>query len=393
MPVYSRETGALRTPRLPRLGIIRLGFKETRKRPNGQEYSFPRAAEHFVLEDAPDVAQVFGEEPGVLATLVIPGEDDEVVASHWLRNYSITWGLTCIGNGQSANRLADKAILDRTGEAQHANHNSKETVWTPVTCPCPLLESGDCRETMYLRFVLPTVPGLGVWQISTGSSNSIKNIQGTLTMLRSLTGRISGHLLKLSLVEQEVFSEQGGRKTVRVLRLDPSGSVSMLDIIERVKSLGPSTFMPLIALPPSQQETAPDDLEEAGEVAQPEAEEAEYLNKAELASEEEVEQFERFLDEDTSPSRRQESPEPAGQPPSPEASRPAPGRARAKASAAPAPKLKSTSELFKLCWAEHGLQPDQVIKMAGYERATDMIGMEFNEIYLKVQGLAKANRA
>lgn len=295
MPVYSRKTGTLEVPRLPRLGIIRLGYKETRNKKGGEEYTFPRAADHFVLVDAPEVAKVFGDNPTVLEPLVIPTEDEEVVASHWLRHYSMKWGLTCIGDGRAANRRADKAVLDRTGEAQHASHLTKETVWTPVACPCPLLESGECRETMYLRFVLPSLPGLGVWQISTGSSNSIKNIQGTFAMLRSMTGRVSGHLLKLSLVEQEVFTQQGGRQTVRVLRLDPYGEASMAEMLRNVKALGPAPIMSLLNALPPEEESFPEDVAESGEEVPPEVEEAEYANRATL---DEVEEFERFMEEE-----------------------------------------------------------------------------------------------
>lgn len=301
MPVYHSKTGTLLPPRLPRLGIIRLGYKESRTNKAGKEYSFPRAADHFVLVDAPEVAQVFGENPTVLEPVVIPTEDEEVVASHWLRTYSTKWGLTCIGDGRAANRQADKAILEKTGEAHHANHATKETVWTPVICPCHLLESGDCRETMYLRFVLPTLPGLGVYQISTGSSNSIKNIQGTFAMLRSMTGRVSGHLLKLSLVEQVVSSPQGGRQTVRILRLDPFGSASMADMLQNIKALGPAPIMSLLDTTPPEEQSLPEDVDESGEEVPPEAEEAEYLNKNSLdpAKVEEAEEFERWMNEDS----------------------------------------------------------------------------------------------
>ena len=378
MPVYNPETGAPRTPRLPRLGIIRLGFKESRFRNDGQEYSFPRAADHFVLDDAPAVAEVFGAKPVVLDPLVIPGEDEEIVASHWLRTYSITWGLTCIGDGRTANRRADRAILERTGEAQHATHSSKETIWTPVTCPCPLLESGECRETMYLRFVLPTVPGLGVWQISTGSSNSIKNIQGTLAMLRSMTGRISGHLLKLSLVEQEVFSDQGGRKTVRILRLDPCGSMSIMDMLKNVKALGAAPFLSPIEVVPPEEEAGPDDVEESGRVIPPEVEEAGYLTKVQLQS----------GAESVPPARSDEAHGVPGQSLSP---RPPRGGGRAPAAggaAAPAPNLQTTSDLFRACWEQFNLQPAQVVNMAGYGRPQDLEGQDLNRIFIQVRDLA-----
>ena len=43
--------------RLPRLGKIRLGEKATAQ--SGKQY--PRALDHFSLVDAPDVAQIYGQ--------------------------------------------------------------------------------------------------------------------------------------------------------------------------------------------------------------------------------------------------------------------------------------------------------------------------------------------
>ncbi len=61
MPVYRTEGEELHKPRLPRLGIVRLGIKETRTRKDGTEYTFPRATDHFVLDDAPALKDFFGE--------------------------------------------------------------------------------------------------------------------------------------------------------------------------------------------------------------------------------------------------------------------------------------------------------------------------------------------
>ena len=41
--------------RLVRLGVIRLGYKEERKRPDGSTYTFPKQSDHFLLHDAPEI--------------------------------------------------------------------------------------------------------------------------------------------------------------------------------------------------------------------------------------------------------------------------------------------------------------------------------------------------
>lgn len=72
---------------------------------------------------------------------------------------------------------------------------------------------------MNLMFLLPAVPGLGVYQIDTSSSNSIKNINNTVRMLVDGLGRCRMIPLKLTLEPQEVEPPGIKKKTVHVLYL------------------------------------------------------------------------------------------------------------------------------------------------------------------------------
>jgi len=76
-----------------------------------------------------------------------------------------------------------------------------------------------CREVMNLQFLLPEVPGLGVWQIDTGSINSIRNINSASQLIKAVTGRISMIPLLLTLEKQEVQGADGKKKTVHVMNL------------------------------------------------------------------------------------------------------------------------------------------------------------------------------
>ena len=58
-----KDRDKTRPRRLVRLGIIRLGYKEKRKRKDGSEYEFPVQADHFVLTDAHELTKVYGEQP------------------------------------------------------------------------------------------------------------------------------------------------------------------------------------------------------------------------------------------------------------------------------------------------------------------------------------------
>ena len=54
MPIKDRKRR-----RLIRLGIIRLGYLEERKRKDGSTYTFPRQSDHFLLHDAPEIAEFY----------------------------------------------------------------------------------------------------------------------------------------------------------------------------------------------------------------------------------------------------------------------------------------------------------------------------------------------
>ena len=198
--------------RLPRLGKIRLGLKKVSKR-TGAEY--PVATEYFVC--TPEVQALYGEKPKLL-DVIIPLEDEEIWASQYYRQYSRSRGLVCKGDGETCRRMVDV----ETGDA--AGRDTKEVSWREdLECPgknCPDYMGKACQEVMNLQFLLPKVPGLGVWQIDTGSINSIMNINNCATMIRAMCGRVSWIPLKLSLEPTEVVNpDDGKKKTVYCLHL------------------------------------------------------------------------------------------------------------------------------------------------------------------------------
>jgi hypothetical protein len=198
--------------RLPRLGKIHLGVKKKSAK-SGAEY--PSATEYFVVP--PEVAGIYGDKPTELPIL-IPVEDDELWSNQYYRRYSRTRGLVCKGDGVTCRRMIDTATGDTAGR------DTKDVVWKEdLTCTgqeCPGYKSKDCREIMNLQFLLPDVPGLGVWQVDTSSINSIRNINSAAALIRGVYGRVSMIPLTLTLEPQEVNNpDDGKRKTVRVLQL------------------------------------------------------------------------------------------------------------------------------------------------------------------------------
>jgi len=210
--------------RLPRLGKIHLGVKVRNKK--GVEH--PQAVDYFVCP--PEVQAVFGEKPKQLRIL-FPIEDDERWASQYYRAYSRTRGLVCKGDGERCMRMVDT----ETGDL--ANRDSKQVTMQEMACQgrdCP--DYGTiCHEVMNLQFLLPDVPGLGVWQIDTGSINSIRNINSAAELIAHVYGRISMIPLLLTLEAQEVQDPEGKRKVVHVLNVRTRDTIA--DMLKTLPAL------------------------------------------------------------------------------------------------------------------------------------------------------------
>jgi hypothetical protein len=206
--------------RIPRLGKIRLGIKVTSKEKKGVQY--PKATDHFVVPD--EVKAVYGEKPTELQ-IMFPVEEPELFAQQWLRAYSMTQGLVCIGSGVEARRKIDVA----TGTI--ADHETKQWEWREISCDpqeCPEYQTKRCRRVMNLQFLLPEVPGLGVYQIDTSSFYSIVNINSMIKMLKGMLGRCSMVPLTLALGPIEVCPPGLTKKTVQVMHIKKNIKLSQL---------------------------------------------------------------------------------------------------------------------------------------------------------------------
>ena len=133
----------------------------------------------------------------------------------------------------------------------------KEVEWLDdIPCPgqaCSYYKAGQCKELMTLQFLLPRVPGLGVWQLDTSSWHGMVNINSGLALVRSMFGRVSGVPLTLTLEPMEVRPD-GLKKTVRVLQLRSR------ETMERMLQEPAST--PMVALPSPDVVDAPAEVDE-----------------------------------------------------------------------------------------------------------------------------------
>jgi hypothetical protein len=241
----------------PRLGVIKLGIKKV-----GEKGPYPSATDYFVCP--PEVKAIYGEKPTSLR-IMFPANEMALVAPVYHKCYSITQGLVCIGDGNNCQRKIDTKTGDFAGrDTEHWDRVS--SVCTPYDCPKVI--DKQCWRTMSLFFILPDVPGLGVYQINTRSRYSIGNIQNQLGrdgFLRPFTkGRIAFIPLILSLNKQQVSPLGEKKKAVYILNI--TTELKLTDLIEASRKEARQ-----VLLPTAEDDEPPGDsyLEDADQATQP----------------------------------------------------------------------------------------------------------------------------
>ncbi|MBA7658437.1 hypothetical protein ES703_66388 [subsurface metagenome] len=213
--------------RMPRLGKIRLGIKV-----KGEKSPYPRATDYFVVPE--EVEKVVGPKPTKLQ-IMFPTEIIEEFAIQWLRCYSFSQGLICRGDGLLCRRKVDIVTGD------FASHTTEEWVMhdgmpcEPNTCPMYVTPKPQCRKVMNLLFLMPDVPGFGVWQLDTSSFYSIINVNSSLDLIKRLCGRISFIPLTLSLEPQIVEPPGIKKKTVHILQVRSDAKLAEIQRLGRRK--------------------------------------------------------------------------------------------------------------------------------------------------------------
>lgn len=217
--------------RLPRLGKIHLGTKHPEK-------GYPIKADHFVFPkdhlDYKKLVEIFGEAPKELR-IFIPVEDEETWGSQYYKCYNMIYGLVCKGDGETALRM----VVAKTNELPKVNIPGTVTM-KEMPCAgreCPEYKAKKCHEVMNFRFIIPEIPGLGIWQIDTGSKNSILNINSCAKLIKRAFGRISMIPLKLTFEPIQVQNPENGKKqTVYTLNLRTDVTIAQLANAAREQS-------------------------------------------------------------------------------------------------------------------------------------------------------------
>jgi len=244
--------GLTERPNIPRLGKIRLGEKNPT---NGAPINRP----YFVVPE--EVATVYGDKPTELRVVFLTDELDRI-ASQYYRAYNATSGLICRGDGEDADALLDGDVLAANGGSleidawAHGRTGGRSAttkyVRQQIHCagsglgdeaPCPMFAAKKCAVRSFMQFAIRDVPGLGVYQLDTGSVINIRNINGTIELARAMFGGVARVPMLLRRSQLEV-SPDGVKKKVWGCELLVDTQYSLANLIEIRSDPRPLALLP-----------------------------------------------------------------------------------------------------------------------------------------------------
>ena len=175
--------------RLPRLGKIRLGIKVPNKGSDPSrcqcagvgcfKCTHPKETPWFVVP--PEVQKEYGERPTEL-DIMAPVNDLSVVFPNAYKFYGSSRGLKCHGNLEIA-----YCMNEQTKEIEQRD------------CPCERKDK-ECKPSAALQVILYKINFGGVYQITSGSFNSMVDIPSGFDFTQCLLGRFAMVPLKLKRV-------------------------------------------------------------------------------------------------------------------------------------------------------------------------------------------------
>ena len=195
----------------------------------------PKASDYFVCPPEVVKALSLPNKPRELP-IMFPSDDRERLFPQSYKMYRRA-GLYCAGDGETAKRWDDTGNL------------------TERPCPCEYLESEECGPVATLNFLLLDVPGIGIWQITTGNKASIVSLNTAFDEFTVMFGGLRGipFLLKLEPAQTMRWNRdkrQMEKVIVQALRLD--SPYTFRQILDWRRALG----KPVEALMPAPDEEA-----------------------------------------------------------------------------------------------------------------------------------------
>ncbi len=232
--------GVSEVRRLPRLGHIRLGEKVPVANKPG--ITRPKEVDYFILDPkTPDpkwnedlkkeFLERYGDKPKAIK-IMFPPVPPGLFFQQFYKRYGSSTLVKCKGDGEIATTTEEFGKgLEKIGEDDRG--------FIQVKClgpECPYQTgknefcsgSPECSRIAMLQVILPELPGMGIWQINTGSFNSIVNINSAIEWLAGLCGRFAMIPLTLMRVPQDIPYE--GTKTKHYILQVDQNNFSIEDV-------------------------------------------------------------------------------------------------------------------------------------------------------------------
>jgi len=230
------------------MGKFRLGIKVPTKSGKGDR---PEEIRHFridptsIQDEVKKQAYIDAfhekyetEEPTVL-NVIFANEDMEVTFPQWYKAYGSGSGLKCKGDGKTAECISEdmQKELELTGAKGERGYpvvvcKGAGTKQDPKGTCCSYFGKNNCNRVANLRFYVPDIPGIALWEVVTSSVVSITNINSALKMLKDRLGHFSWLPLELMRVPMEM-THDGQKRTHYVLAINMN--VSLLELMQYSK--------------------------------------------------------------------------------------------------------------------------------------------------------------
>jgi len=214
------------TPGLARAGVIRLGYKARKCGKCGYiteplddshwpslsapscpkcaallpDTSFPREAPHFILTDAPGLAETLATAAPTELKVFFPFDEVDRVFPNYMQHWSAS-SLVCRGDGEqivyAINPQTGRATV-KDGVVQEAFTEGKTQYQPGEVLACPGLERNlypkcqHCKPNAMLIVMLRDVPRLAYYQISTTSIHNIVDLTQQLDYVREQVAKLTG---------------------------------------------------------------------------------------------------------------------------------------------------------------------------------------------------------
>lgn len=263
-------------PGLTRAGIIRLGYKVKKCKgcktinlasnqtcqkcgksdwPKNKygEITFPKAADHFVLSDAPGVATAMGTAEPKDLRIYLPFDDIDANFPAY-HQYWVSSALICRGDGETIQYainpqtgkiiVRDGVAIDDFDSATPDNGKMHFRPGDRIVCPgmshhlytkCQM-----CKPNAMLIVLLRDIPRLAYYQVATTSIHNIVNLTEQMTYIKQTIGRLQGvpFILKIRPQKISVPKPDGGRQRVEKhllsLEVDPEWVKKLMTAQDRL---------------------------------------------------------------------------------------------------------------------------------------------------------------